>query len=135
MRRAEVVKTFHEYNDLLFGGRLAEPDVLIRRMKTDLARWYAPDGAYPAGLLVMNPALKHPWTWRSTLCHEMVHIAVPDEEDEHGSRFTEECNRVGALIGLEPCDVSDSWNWPSHHATVVPLDGTVTATWEQDEGD
>ncbi len=131
MRRADVVKTFHEYNHLLFGGRLQEPDIMIRRMRHDLARWYEPDGAHPAGLLIINPAMKHPWTWRSTLCHEMIHIATPDDE-AHGAIFTAECNRVGGLIGLEPCDVSDSWNWPGHHAVVVPLDGTVFG-WENDE--
>jgi hypothetical protein len=130
MRRADVVKTFHEYNEILFGGRLQEPDVILRRMKTDLARWYSPDGAYPAGLLVLNTGLRHPMTWRSTLLHEMIHIATPEDED-HGTAFTVECNRVGGLIGLEPCDVSDSWNWPGHHELVVPLDGTVE--WEHDD--
>lgn len=132
MRRTEVVKTFHEYNHLLFGGRLQEPDITVRKLKTDLARWHEPVGEWPAGLLVMNSALRHPWTWRATLLHELIHIAVPEDDDTHGTLFTAECNRIGELLGLESCDVSDAWNWPNHHELMVPV-GVPEAEWESED--
>jgi hypothetical protein len=112
-RKADIVRTFEEYNFLLFGGRLTLPDIMVRKMKRDYARWYEPDGTHPAGLLVLDSS-RHQWTWRSTLLHEMCHIAVPEDSDEHGSAFIAEANRVGAIIGLEPCDPGSGWTWPSH---------------------
>ncbi len=130
LKVAEIERVFEEYNHFFFQDRLTLPDIAVRRMKTDLARWYAPCDEYPGGLLVMNGSVAHPWTWRSTLLHELVHIYVPDEDHEHGPKFTAECNRIGRIMGLEPCDLSESWTWPGHHELVVPVDGSLTDEWE-----
>lgn len=123
LRVRDVLAAFHDLNSRFFGGRLGVPKLAIRRMKHDLARWYSPDTDYPAGLVVLHSGT-HPWTWRSTLLHEMVHIAVPtDEADHHGPLFTAEANRVGALLGLDACEVSDAWNWPCHHEASLPSYG------------
>lgn len=121
--KAEIVRTFEIYNATLFGGRLELPDILVRRMN-DCARWYEPEPdmrhtdkpGRTRGLLVISSSALHRMTWRGTLLHEMIHIAVPEHENDfHGPLFTAECNRVGVLIGLEPVDVHDAWNWPAHH--------------------
>ncbi len=129
MRKPEIERVFEMYNAVLFGGRLQLPNIMVRRMG-DCARWYEPEPERDVGrlepdyyaqnpglgLLVMSSTAHHKMTWRSTLLHEMVHMAVPvDENDHHGPVFTAECNRVAAIIGLEPCDISDSWCWPAHH--------------------
>lgn len=132
MRKAEIERVFETYNAVLFGGRLQLPNIMIRRMKA-CAVWYEPEperdkdrlepdyyASNPGlGLLILSSSAKHHMTWRASLLHEMIHMAVPVEEnDYHGKIFLAECNRVGLLIGLEPCELEDAWNWPAHHLDV-----------------
>ncbi len=125
--KLEVERTFHIYNATLFGNRLYLPRIQVRSMKTDLARWYEPEPEFAQGLLILNKTKRHPWGWRSSLLHEMIHISVPwPEADHHGPLFTAEANRVGRLMGLEECEVHEAWNWPMHHLshTFETLDGS-----------
>lgn len=119
---ASIRKAFDFYNQKLFGGRLSMPKFRVCRMTNDYARWYAPSEELPAGLLVMS-SCRHPFSWRVTLVHELIHMAVPlTDADHHGPLFTAEANRVGALLGLEECDLTESWYWPRHHEVATPLD-------------
>lgn len=130
MRKSEIERVFDTYNAVLFGGRLQLPDIMVRRM-ADCARWYEPEldhspPKYTQGLLVMSSTALHRMTWRSTLLHEMCHMAVPEHEnDHHGPLFTAECNRVGSLIGLDECDISDSWCWPAHHLDIEEAEANI----------
>jgi hypothetical protein len=133
MRKPEIERAFEMYNAVLFGGRLQLPAIMVRRM-IDCARWYEPEPEwadsdkphYGLGLLVMSMSADHKGTWRATLLHEMVHMAVPgDEADHHGPVFTAECNRVGALIGIEHVEIEDSWCWPSHHLNLEPYETNI----------
>ncbi len=133
LRVADIQAAFDAYNIQLFGGRLTQPRILVRNMKTDLARWYTPDAGRPRGCIVLAGNKRHPGGWRASLVHEMVHVAIAEEEnDDHGPLFTAECNRVGAILGVEPCEVWDSWNWPSHHEDVEPADGSSANFMDED---
>lgn len=133
LRVAQLEKAFDFYNLQLFGGRLTRPRFMVRKMKHDLARYYEPEPGHPAGLIVMNSARRHPWTWRSTLVHELLHISVGlGGNDVHGADFTAEANRVGALMGLEPCELEESWCWPHHHIDGEPEDGEVSGNMMDD---
>lgn len=119
---ASIRKAFVFYNERLFGGRLTEPKFRACFMKNDWARWYEPREDLPAGLMVLSTQ-RHPFSWRATLVHEMIHMAVPlTDADHHGPLFLAEANRVGALLGLEECDITDAWYWPRHHEAATPLD-------------
>lgn len=87
----------------------------------DLGCWHEPGPKYPTGLLVLASGQKHPMSWRATLVHELLHIAVPDyEADDHGPLFLAEANKVGKLLGLDECEPCDAWVWPSHNGSWEP---------------
>lgn len=133
MRKPEIERVFEMYNAVLFGGRLQLPNIMVRRMR-DCARWYEPEpqrdrGDYVdshnlgLGLLILSSTAFHKFTWRATLLHEMIHMAVPVEDiDPHGPLFVAECNRVADVIGLDHVEPEDAWNWPSHHLDDEPAD-------------
>jgi hypothetical protein len=134
MRKPEIERVFEMYNAVLFGGRLHLPNIMVRRMR-DCARWYEPEPerdedrlleGYNAmhtglGLLIVSSTAHHRMTWRATVLHEMVHMAVGgiEEPDPHGPLFVAEANRVARLIGLEECIIEDAWNWPAHHLDLL----------------
>jgi hypothetical protein len=61
------------------------------------------EGATDGEVILLNPSLEHDdQGFRRTLVHEMVHVAVKDQDKEHGPAFQDRLRRLseqGAFVG------------------------------------
>lgn len=92
---------FLEYNVLYFGGQLPTDTIVIwsRTLRPTVCGEFDGDNTIRinAGLRLFRPC------WKTTLLHEMAHLATLDEAEEHGPRWNREMKRllrIGAFEGL-----------------------------------
>lgn len=121
--KREIHEQFRTFNADFFGGALPEVPIHWRRMLA-YGACCEPCPKYPHGLIELSTMHMPPCGWRGVLLHEMVHLHLDqrgvDEWDSgevayHGPRFTAECNRIGALLGLPEYGDEASWYWPHAH--------------------
>lgn len=121
--KREILEQFRIFNADFFSGKLPEVPIHWRRMAA-YGTYCEPDARHPFGYIELSVDEQPPGRWRGTLLHEMIHLFLDSlgvdefeagEVPDHGPRFTAECNRIGALLGIpEYCDAS-SWYWPHAH--------------------
>jgi len=99
-------------NAQYFEGRL--PEVRIRweprlvEVGPLIAEGFRLDGLTNGHLILLDPAIQDdPEIFQRTLSHEMVHVAVRDQDDAHGPVFQRELRRLsaaGAFSGIVATD-------------------------------
>lgn len=121
---------FRMINQLFFGGVLPPVAIHWRRMR-GYGLSEEPTPRHPLGLICLSTGEMPPCGWQGVMLHEAIHLRLDmdgiDEGHEgtvphHGPIFTAECNRIGAILGLEEVEIEDSWAWPysNHYSEVEP---------------
>lgn len=85
-------RAYRSYNRRFFGNTLPNPpDVKISwaDLGNQLMGYQLEDE-----IVLSRKYHRHDSLWRSTLLHEMCHIATPDEQLEHGPRWRKELKRL-----------------------------------------
>lgn len=109
------------YNQAFFGGVL-RPTIQWARMR-NLGDCFEPSGRHPYGLIRLSTMMPRDVRWEEVLLHELVHnyldLLYPDTDEYdhgvvqyHGPVFRDECNRIGAVLGLPEVDEEHCWYWP-----------------------
>jgi len=107
-----LLADYHSVNAGYFSSKL--PEVRIRweprlaEIGPLIADGFQLDGATNGRVILMNPAIRGDAAQvRRVLCHEMVHVAVPDEPVSHGPRFQatlRQLSEKGAFEGVVATD-------------------------------
>ncbi|HET7641138.1 MAG TPA: SprT-like domain-containing protein [Ktedonobacteraceae bacterium] len=87
----KLERLFHQYNRQYFNGELPD-DTLVKWAHITPVKCM---GGYEDGHIYINIRLK-PWApaWKSTLLHEMAHLATDSERAEHGPRWDKVMKRL-----------------------------------------
>jgi SprT-like family protein len=126
---ADLLKLYEDYNCKYFGGQL--PPIQIQVTHTDRREDTSWSGEYDlaSGIIrLVSPAEVDDLGLRTTLLHEMVHVAVP-EDDGHGPRFRAELQRL-AEAGAEDAEY-ETWRMVNDDAWDDGWTGEESGRWER----
>lgn len=121
---ASLARLYEHYNRLYFAGRL--PPVTIRLFEEEDADFVEARYDHASGTISFYVSHRTP-DIRTTLLHEMVHVAVPEEG--HGARFRAELQRI-AEAGDKDAEF-EVWRMVGDQAWDDEWIGEESGRWER----